>query len=486
LFCIGVFYGEEKDMLLPYKNGSKKVPIPTYVITDEDIDDKELKDTNITILNKPDILIVSDLIVVSIPLIEINKQPLTLISDSIKSILTLTHSQEFKAVDILLTIDWPKGILNGLKDQQYPTNLSLENQNIGSNFISEVCLKIIPRYHFVSSPNHKLFYERLPYINPSVGDKKYPITRFLSLAEAFNTDNARYLYAFLVEPINLSNNPTIYDQLPTSTPNPFQVLNTTPASKRPRTELAPDQKRFSGTIDDERPNYAQNKRSRNLTHLNNNARMNECWFCLSSSVCEHHMIILVGKFFYLAIAKGGINDSHLLLVSVLHIPNQLFLSSPASGELKQWMNALTKFFSDRGEPVIFFEHNYPTNNQHMHIQVVPFPLNQKNRAKEYFMNEGRNFKLSWITLEEKDTIRHDIGNKDNFLWVKLPDGKQLLASFEQKIPFSFGRRVLCYLWGNPELDNWKNCVLPTQQEDKITKSLRIALEPYITFLSPSK
>jgi len=267
---------------------------------------------------------------------------------------------------------------------------------------------------------------------------------------------------------------------PSPTPEPA-----TSASKRSRTELsAADQKRFSSTIEDtERPNYAQNKRYRkDVSHLNSSARINECWFCLSSSVCEHHMIIMVGKFFYLAIAKGGINDTHLLLVSVLHVPNQLFLSSPAILELKQWIDGLNKFFTDRGEPVVFFEHNFPGNNQHMHIQVVPFPPNQRNRAREYFMNEGRNFKLSWITLEEKDTIQHDVSNNDNYFWVKLPDGKQLLTSFEHKIPFSFGRRVLCYLWGNPELENWKACVLPIPQEDKITKSLRESLEQYITFL----
>jgi len=319
--------------------------------------------------------------------------------------------------------------------------------------------------------------------------KKYPPTRFLSLAETFNPINERYLYAFVIEPISTSINPVIYDRPANSTPNPFLTprILPEPSAKRPRTETTPvvDKRTIPIGInpDNERPNYAQNRRaSRNFTQLKSSARAAECWFCLSSSVCEHHMIISIGKYFYLAIAKGGINDTHLLLVSVIHIPNQLSLSPQAMAELKQWFDSLTKFFSDRGEPVIFFEHNFPTTNQHMHIQVVPFPLNQTNRARDCFLNEGKNHKLSWATLEENATIRHDITLKDNFFWVRLPDGKQLVAAFDHKIPFSFGRRVLCYLWGNLELENWKNCILPKPQEDKITKALREELKTYLIFL----
>jgi len=135
--------------------------------------------------------------------------------------------------------------------------------------------------------------------------------------------------------------------------------------------------------------------------------------------------------------------------------------------------------------VVFYEHYYPTPNQHMHIQVIPFPNRERNRAKDLFINEGKKHKLNWSTLESKQTIRHDVSAKDNFFWVKLPDGKQLISTFDT-LPFSFGRRVLCYLWGNPGLEDWKSCVLPKQQEDKITKELREVLPPYLSFITSSK
>lgn len=98
------------------------------------------------------------------------------------------------------------------------------------------------------------------------------------------------------------------------------------------------------------------------------------------------MIITIDTHFYLAMAKGTINTSHILLVPVKHVPNTLQLTKPMLTELwyafcgrmlfsrsRKWKNILTNYFAAQNEVVLFYEHNQPVSRspqlQHLHIQV---------------------------------------------------------------------------------------------------------------------
>lgn len=78
-----------------------------------------------------------------------------------------------------------------------------------------------------------------------------------------------------------------------------------------------------------------------LTALNS---VEKCWFCLSSTSVEKHLVITVGEHFYLALAKGPINDTHCLILPVTHIQCSALLSKESWVELDQFKDALRKMF----------------------------------------------------------------------------------------------------------------------------------------------
>lgn len=70
----------------------------------------------------------------------------------------------------------------------------------------------------------------------------------------------------------------------------------------------------------------------------------KCWFCLSSSSVEKHLIVTVGQHFYIALAKGPINETHCLLLPITHIQSSALLSKESWEELDKFKDALRKVF----------------------------------------------------------------------------------------------------------------------------------------------
>lgn len=70
----------------------------------------------------------------------------------------------------------------------------------------------------------------------------------------------------------------------------------------------------------------------------------KCWFCLSSPSVEKHMVISVGDNFYLALAKGPLDETNILILSVTHIQSASLLSEDDWKELEKFKDALRNYF----------------------------------------------------------------------------------------------------------------------------------------------
>jgi len=504
LFCVGKFFNDTNN-LAPYKNGEKTVPIPTYfIITHQEKGLLEVGDEgglickNLTFLGAQGIKDIKELRVgyVSATHHPTKKtRPKDYTPAAITAMLDQVKHNQFKGIDILLSNEWPKGLLNSLSDEFCPKGISmLEYDDFGADVVAQVASSVSPRYHFTSSPSKKIFFERCPYRNGPqfAGQRNFAVTRFYSLGEAFNTKKHRFLYAFSIQPLHGMDSTELYEQPPHTTDFPLlKYCYIAPEEPKPkRQKLAPndpdlEKARFDRTFmdsDSNKPNYAQNRRKssgankQNQTHLTTGARGEQCWFCMSTSVFEYHLIVSVAKNLYLAVAKGGINDAHMLIVPIKHLPNQLVLPGETRDELNKWISSLQNFFAARGEEMVLFEHNYPAPNQHLHIQVIPVPSRDKSRVKEMFTNEGKREKVDWIVLKPEDSLTKQVDGA--YFWVRLPDGTQMVAQLDNKIPFSFGRRVLASVLGHPEWEDWKACVQAKLIEEKITKSLRDEFKKY--------
>jgi Protein similar to CwfJ C-terminus 1 len=70
----------------------------------------------------------------------------------------------------------------------------------------------------------------------------------------------------------------------------------------------------------------------------------KCWFCLSSQNVEKHLVISIGDNFYLALAKGPLNEDHVLILSITHIQCAAMLNADDWKELEKFKAALKRYF----------------------------------------------------------------------------------------------------------------------------------------------
>lgn len=110
----------------------------------------------------------------------------------IEAALDRVHkSPGFAGVDFLLSNQWPRSILTQLGDSTGPLEVSiLDYDKFGSDLVRKAAVDLAPRYHFATTPSH-IHYERPPFIARLNSKTILHVTRFISLAEAFNTKKAK-------------------------------------------------------------------------------------------------------------------------------------------------------------------------------------------------------------------------------------------------------------------------------------------------------
>lgn len=93
-------------------------------------------------------------------------------------------------------------------------------------------------------------------------------------------------------------------------------------------------------------------------------------------------MISVGNESYLALAKGGLVDDHLLILPIEHHQSTLSLPESALEEISKFKEALIKYFQEQNRTPIFFERNFKTS--HCQINVVPIPVNATKELADIF------------------------------------------------------------------------------------------------------
>jgi hypothetical protein len=121
-------------------------------------------------------------------------------------------------------------------------------------------------------------------------------------------------------------------------------------------------------------------------HANKRARVTQptrpCWFCLKSPDVEKHLIVSVSNETYVALAKGGLVDDHLLIVAVDHVQSIGDMSEAGRRECERYKSAIGDYFRAQEREPLFFERFVVFKNEvHMHIQAVPLPLPRDSAAQ---------------------------------------------------------------------------------------------------------
>lgn len=151
---------------------------------------------------------------------------------------------------------------------------------------------------------------------------------------------------------------------------------------------------------------------------------------------EKHLIITIGSHFYLALAKGPINDYHILILSITHIPCAAQLTEEDWKELLRFKKALKKFFKEQNQVVCFTERNYKTS----HLQINVFAVDEGFAWKipHAFEDKSEEFNLEFETLPEL-TSSTMLPHQGPYFVAELPNDTTLITRQMKHFPIHYAR-----------------------------------------------
>lgn len=407
-------------------------------------------------------------------------------------------------VDILLTGDFPRAVLRHA-ELDYDADLQQIDRN-GSVEIARLASNVRPRYHFCGNSQRSI--DRLPYRNYRVHiEKPRPVTRFVCLAPLGNPNNHKHLYAFFVRSWNQTPVEELNEQPLTSTENPYIRLDEYVAQQQEQPVAAASSNFFfdtNGSSQQQRGNRnsfmpsGSNKRSHsNRETLDSTDKPDKrsrpagfagagaaCWFCLASPQVDKQLIVSIGEQNYMALAKGGLVDEHVMLMPIAHCRNLIEIEpndqrDEVLDEHKLFKKALKDFWAIRQQVPVFFERNF--KSQHAQMHAIPIPELSVTALVHVFEQ---------MTAERRMRVN------------QIPDDKQLIDMIDPGIPYfylevgeyrffvriraggdfplQFGRELVAH----PQVLNltskidWRNCVIDDDQVKKLAQDVRERFKPF--------
>lgn len=139
----------------------------------------------------------------------------------------------------------------------------------------------------------------------------------------------------------------------------------------------------------------------------------------------------------MAIDKGPVNERHVLILSITHIPSVAQLSDDAWPELLKFKSALKQFFEGRGEVVCFTERNYKSS--HLQINVFGLDKSLDQALQDGFKAFGDKYNLEFQELTSPLTMSNVLPNRGPYFVVELPNEQTLLTKQMRQFPLNFAR-----------------------------------------------
>lgn len=454
------------------------------------------------------------------------------ISEAMRSLQeSLSNQGSDSIVDILLTHDWPAGILLGLdKDSLPPHTASMLLK--GSGYINKVVTISAPRYHFVHGGPE--FFQRPPF--QLTAFNRTITTRFIAMAQVTTEDAKgleKWLHALGIEPGSTMDKEKLQESPPGMTRNPFEASH--PPFPRPpippntsssassvssasisnqraaelvrEAESGASSSQYFWNVRNQRggPRDGQGGRQENRKRERDGEVKPppDCWFCLSSPRVGKHLIVSIGAESYLAMPKGGVSPDHVLIAPIQHYPSLSVASKECWDEAWQFVDALQAVFRKQGKGTVVFERVLYRGGRtdvplHTHLQVIAIPNEVMSRAASTFEEEGKYRAVHLTRLPSNEDLLSAVRQKRldkeqtgdfspvEYFYVECrssdisEDPVRLINFVEPKAPhpLQFGREVLCRLIGVPDRITWKNCVLSEEEETKQTNEFRATFEPF--------
>lgn len=493
LFCVGEFFGKDKVVNRQLLGDQFIFPISTYVLGPSSEDTSEFYENvdgcnlckNVLYLGKKGFFSsASSLSVAYLSGLEGNNGIKTVSNFDMEEILSLKNSlpRDFRGVDILLTSQWPKDVA------KYGSNLAEEDKVVGSHLVSQLALLLKPRYHFSGSDN--ISYERQPYRNHAIlSNTPEQATRFVALAAVGNAEKKKFIYAFHINPMKTIDGSELTKQPNDVTEAPYKsdpsIFVAKEANVQKKTQFFYDQQVIdSGTVDHSRKRRVEDqggnlakRQNKNLTPISPDS----CWFCLANPKVEKHLVTSIGDQCYLALAKGGLSEDHVLIIPINHTQSLVTSEADVLNEIKLYKESLKKYFRSIGKCVVFYERNFKTS--HLQIQAVPLPKSCEDVIEASIIGFAESRQMQLKELPQMSELNQIIPSGAPYLYVETPQAR-FFMNIKSGFPLNFGREMLCLpsLLCSPEKIDWKACQLSKEEEDACCSKFRNSFKLFDPFL----
>jgi len=151
------------------------------------------------------------------------------------------------------------------------------------------------------------------------------VTRFISLAKFNLSGKPKNLYAFQIIPSNQLQKKELIQQPDNTTECPYKelmkILDNEKEQSEDKSKYGRDQFFFNSDYKPEKRNQKKrhhHDQDKAVKKKKFNQASDNCWFCLASPQVEKHLIVSIGDFCYLALAKGELVDEHCLILPIGH------------------------------------------------------------------------------------------------------------------------------------------------------------------------
>lgn len=506
LLCIGDFFGEDTDTYNELVNGDTELPnVHTYIlgpITSQfrklhpNVDNFdhgfEIVD-GITFLGRSGILNTSQ----GLRIGYLNGQFLQECTEEDKSLeyftkedydsLLMSQRSSSAVVDILITAQWPRDVF---KYTTMGESMGTKADATASVLISKLCWLIRPRYHFAGGFN--FFYERPPFRNHRVlNEAAKNVTRFYSVADITNTEKMKWIYAFNIVPAKQLSAPELVRQPEGVTENPFGKLVQEQTDQENLSLMGrPQSGQFFFAIDstDQQGDDGYNKRGRDNrnNHQDKHPRkqlkvdQDSCWFCLASANVDKSLIVSIGDLSYLALAKGGLTDDHMMILPIGHIRSSIEIEEhDLRSEITHFKTVLLEFFKAREMVPVFFERNF--RSAHFQIHVIGLPESKAPSLKATVATVFDRHEYHELSMHSE--LFDVLSPGAPYFFLECPGHYKFFVRINTKkefFPIQIGRDLLAHpdLLNCPDKVDWKKCTSSPEEVKQLTHEIRKNFEPF--------
>lgn len=223
--------------------------------------------------------------------------------------------------------------------------------------------------------------------------------------------------------------------------------------------------------------------------LGKRKRDDVCWFCLENKV-EQHLIIGYGKYSYIAIARGAVNEGHLLIVANEHVRGCGEVSENALKEMLVMKEGVKKYYQrHKNSEAMFFEWCGQSEMLHMAIQAVAVRREVCSRVASTFRETAKRYNVDVEVEEETGGCMELVRQRKmgNYFWAEFPGNNRVVVELDEttRLPANIGRVVVTKVLGVPQRADWRKCIKEQTQEQRLVNAIAEEMSDYVSLSSAS-